>query len=163
MATVKKHISKNGKVTYYIRCYDGYDRNGKQIERSITWKPSDNMTPKQIEKELKRQVILFEESVKNGSCFDSNTRFADYSETWLENNKPPQLAPKTYERYKSLLKNINQAIGDIKLSKLQSHHLQKFYNNLRENGIKRVGAYASSDKISEILLSKNISKKDLPN
>ena len=161
MATVKKHISKNGKITYYIRCYDGYDRNGKQIERSITWKPSDNMTPKQIEKELKRQVILFEESVKNGSCFDSNTRFADYSETWLENNKPPQLAPKTYERYKSLLKNINQAIGDIKLSKLQSHHLQKFYNNLRENGIKRVGAYASSDKISEILLSKSISRKKL--
>lgn len=119
------------------------------------------MTPKQIEKELKRQVILFEESVKNGSCFDSNTRFADYSETWLENNKPPQLAPKTYERYKSLLKNINQAIGDIKLSKLQSHHLQKFYNNLRENGIKRVGAYASSDKISEILLSKSISRKKL--
>ena len=63
MATVKKHISRNGKVTYYIRCYDGYDRNGKQIERSITWKPSDNMTPKQIEKELKRQVILFEENV----------------------------------------------------------------------------------------------------
>ena len=47
------------------------------------------MTPKQIEKELKRQVILFEESVKNGSCFDSNTRFADYAEIWLENNKPP--------------------------------------------------------------------------
>lgn len=161
MATVKKHILKNGKVTYYIRCYDGYDRNGKQIERSITWKPSDNMTQKQIEKELKRQVILFEESVRNGSCFDSNTRFADYSETWLENNKPPQLAPKTYERYKSLLKNINQAIGDIKLSKLQSHHLQKFYNNLRENGIKRVGAYASSDKISEILISKSISRKRL--
>ena len=161
MATVKKHISRNGKVTYYIRCYDGYDRNGKQIERSITWKPSDNMTPKQIEKELKRQVILFEESVKNGSCFDSNTRFADYSETWLENNKPPQLAPKTFERYKSLLKNINQAIGDIKLSKLQSHHLQKFYNNLRENGIKRVGAYASSYKVSEILISKSISRKSL--
>ena len=161
MATVKKHVSKAGKVTYYIRTYDGYDSNGKQIERSTTWKPPENMTAKIFENVIKRQVILFEESVKNGACFDSNTRFTEYAEKWLENNKPPQLAPKTYERYKSLLKNINTAIGHIKLVKLQSHHLQEFYNNLRENGLKRVGTYAKSDKLSEIIKSKSISRKRL--
>ena len=161
MATIKKHVSKTGVVTYYIRTYDGYDSKGKQIERSMTWKPSEGMTPKQIEKELQKQVIKFEESVRGGTCFNSDTRFGEYAETWLENNRPPLLAPKTYERYKALLKNINAAIGEIKLVKLQSHHLQEFYNNLREEGIKQVGAYATTDKLREIMKERNLTNKSL--
>ena len=161
MATIKKHVSKAGKITYYIRTYDGYDSKGKQIERSMTWKPSENMTPKQIEKELQRQVVIFEESVKKGTCLDSNTRFSEYAEKWLENNKPPILAPKTYERYKALLKNINMAIGEIKLVKLQSHHLQEFYNNLREKGIKQVGSYAVANKLRSIMKQKKLTQKKL--
>ena len=161
MATVKKHIAKNGSVTYYIRCYDGYDSKGKQIEHSTKWKPDSNMTPKQIEKELQRQVVLLEESIKKGTNFDSDTRFAEYAEKWLENNRPPVLAPKTYNRYVSLLKNINIAIGEIKLCKLQSHHLQEFYNNLRENGIRKTGSFATSDTLRDIMKMKNISRNKL--
>ena len=105
--------------------------------------------------------MLFEESVRNGSSFNSNTRFGEYAETWLENNRPPLLAPKTYERYRALLKNINAAIGEIKLCKLQSHHLQEFYANLRENGIKKTGSYAISFKLKAYLLEKNISASKL--
>ena len=65
MANVKKHISKSGKITYYIRAFDGYNSDGEQIVRSMTWKPSENLSEKQIEKELQRQVVLFEEKVKN--------------------------------------------------------------------------------------------------
>ena len=43
---------------------------------------------------LKHQVIMFEETVKKGTCFDCNTLFSEYAEIWLENNKPPLLAPK---------------------------------------------------------------------
>lgn len=160
MATIKKHVSKAGKVTYYIRTYDGYDSKGKQIERSMTWKPPENMTAKQVEKELQRQAVMFEESVKKGTCFDNDTRFAEYAEIWLENNKPV-LAPKTYERYKALLKNINAAIGEIKLIKLQSHHLQEFYNNLRENGIKQVGSYAVANDLRNIMKQQKLTQKKL--
>ena len=159
MATVKKHTAKNGQITYYIRCSDGYC-NGKQIERSMTWKPADGLTQKQIEKELQRQIVLFEESVKNGSCFDENTRFREYSEAWLNSNRPPLLAPKTFERYKSLLANINTA-EDIKLCRLQSHHLQEFYANLREKGIKKTGSYAVSDRLKSLLSERKISYKKL--
>ncbi|MDE6088698.1 MAG: tyrosine-type recombinase/integrase [Oscillospiraceae bacterium] len=161
MATIKKHVSKAGKVTYYIRTYDGYDSKGKQIERSMTWVPPEGMSQKQIEKELQKQAVKFEESVRGGTCFDSDTRFGEYSETWLENNRPPLLAPKTYERYKSLFRNINTAIGEIKLVKLQSHHLQEFYNNLREEGIKQVGAYATTDKLRNIMKEKKLTQKKL--
>ena len=88
MATVKKHVSKKGEVTYYIRTYDGYDGKGKRIEHSMTWKPSKGMTPKQIEKELQKQIIKFEESVQKGTYFDDDTKFGIYAETWLENNRP---------------------------------------------------------------------------
>ena len=162
MANIKRHVAKNGKVTYYIRAFDGYDGNGEQIVRSMTWSPPPNLTTeRQIEKELNRQVIKFEEAVKNGTCFDSNTRFEDYAAEWLENNKPPTLAPKTYIRYKSLLKNINAAIGNIPLTKLQSHHLQKFYNNLREDGVKQKGAYAVANDLKTVMKCKDISRNEL--
>ena len=161
MPKPKKHISKDGKISYNIRVYDGYDSNGKQIVRSMTWKPPANMTQKQADREAERQAIKFEESVKNGNCFDNNTRFKEYAETWLENNKPPILAPKTYERYKALLINIIAAIGEIKLIKLQSHHLQQFYNNLRENGIKKIGAYACSNKLRTVISEKRLTIKSV--
>ncbi len=159
MATVKKHISKNGQVTYYIRTYDGYSSNGKQIERSMTWKPPEGMSAKQIERELQRQIVKFEETVKIGAYYDTNIRFGDYGEAWLEINRPPQLAPKTYECYRGMFKDIKEALGDVKLAKLQSRHLQMFYSNLREDGVKRTGAYAVSDKIDNIRKEMQLSKE----
>lgn len=157
MATIKKRTSKTGAVTYHIRCYDGY-QNGRQVERTMTWSPSPEMTPKAVEKELQRQAIMFEDQVKRGFVFDSNTRFSEYATRWLDNNKPPQLAPKTYERYQALLFTINQAIGHIRLSKLQSNHLLAFYNNLREPGISKKGASATSGCLASILLERSLSK-----
>lgn len=53
------------------------------------------------------------------------------------------------------------AIGEIKLVKLQSHHLQEFYNNLRENGIKQVGSYATSQDLRSIMKQKKLTQKKL--
>ena len=139
MATATKHISKNGKISYHIRAYNGYDSKGRQIAHRMTWTPKEGMSEKARQKELERQKLLFEEKVKSNNLFNSSVTFETYSEKWLENNRPPQLAPKTYERYNALLKDINTAIGDIKLVNLQSHHLQSFYNNLREAGVNKIG------------------------
>lgn len=124
----------------------------------MTWSPSPEMAPKAVEKELQRQVIRFEDQVKRGFVFDSNTRFSEYASRWLDNNKPPQLAPKTYERYQALLFAINQGIGHIRLSKLQSNHLLAFYNNLRESGINKKGQSATSSRLASILSERSLSK-----
>ena len=55
-----------GEATYYIRAYDGYDSAGKQIERCTKWKPSPGMTEKQVEKELNKQMLAFEDKIKKG-------------------------------------------------------------------------------------------------
>ncbi|MBQ6555323.1 MAG: site-specific integrase, partial [Firmicutes bacterium] len=143
MATVKKYISKNGDISYNIRAYAGYDRYGRQIEKRMTWRPGQGMSEKAIKKELERQIVLFEEKIKQNKVFDTNTTFEQYAAVWLNNNRPPQLAPKTFERYAEMLVNINMAIGNIKLFELQSQHLQAFYANLREAGINSRDNYAA--------------------
>ena len=44
--------------SYRIRVSVGYDKDCKQIIRSMTWKPDAGMTKRQIEKELNRQATL---------------------------------------------------------------------------------------------------------
>ena len=61
MATIQKR--SNG---YFISVSCGYDQTGKQIRRTMTYRPETGMTAKQIEKEVKRQAVLFEEQCKKG-------------------------------------------------------------------------------------------------
>lgn len=147
-------IQKRGD-TYRITVSNGYDAKGKQIRKSMTWEPAPGMTTRQIEKELDRQAVLFEERVKSGLYTDGNVKFSEYAQMWLEN---AQLAPKTRSQYEDLLRRINTAIGHIRLDKLQAHHLETFYRNLRENGIKERGGYAVSSKLREFLREKKLSR-----
>ena len=161
MATVKKYISKSGEVSYNIRAYAGYDRYGRQIEKRMTWKPEQGMNEKAIKKELERQIVLFEDKVKQNKVFDTNTTFEQYSTMWLNNNRPPQLAPKTYERYAEMLENINMAIGNIKLFNLQSQHLQAFYANLREGGINSRDNYAKELGLAKYMKENKLSNAEV--
>lgn len=60
------------------------------------------MTAKQIEKEVQRQAVLFEEQCQNGQALNNNMKFADFAAIWFKDRKK-DLRPKTYERYKSML------------------------------------------------------------
>lgn len=52
MATVTKRGN-----TYKITVSCGYDTQGRQVRKSMTWKPAEGMTKRQIEKELDRQSV----------------------------------------------------------------------------------------------------------
>ena len=125
---------------YQLRVYCGLDSPPKRqkIEKHRMWYPEPGMTPKQIEKELGRQKILFEEEVKQGKCYDENMTFAELVKIWDSDYAQKQLAPKTYLRYQDYLKRILPAIGHIKLKNLTPIHLNRFYENLGEDGIKKV-------------------------
>ena len=56
MATITKRAD-----SYKITVSCGYTLDGQQIRKHTTWTPKPGMTPKQEEKELKRQAFLFEE------------------------------------------------------------------------------------------------------
>ena len=121
--------------SYLVTVSAGYDINGKQIRKTATFRPDSALTAKQQEKALNEFVVLFEKKVQEGQVLDSSIRFASFAEKWFNDYAEEQLAPKTIERYKSLMTRINQAIGNIRLDKLQPHHLISFYKNLAEDGM----------------------------
>ena len=61
MATIRKRGN-----SYQIRVSCGYDTSGNQVVQTMTWKPADGMNKKQIEKELQKQAILFEDKCMKG-------------------------------------------------------------------------------------------------
>ena len=61
MATIRKRGN-----SYQIRVSVGYDTKGNHKEQAMTWKPAEGMTERQIEKELQRQAVLFEEKCSRG-------------------------------------------------------------------------------------------------
>ena len=50
----------------------------------------------------------------------------EFVERWKRDYTEPNLAPKTLVRYEELLRRILPAIEDIRLDKLQTHHLIAF-------------------------------------
>ena len=126
---------------YEIRVSCGYDIHGKRLGRSRTWIPEPGMTPKQIQKELERQKILFEEQVKYGVCPDSRIRFCDFSEKWLEDYAKNNLSVKAYARYNDYLKRINNGIGHLKLKDITPVQLNAFYRSLEADGLSQHKRY----------------------
>ena len=143
---------------YEIRVSMGCDMNGKKIVKSKTWVPDKKYTPKQLEKEIERQKMLFEEEVKTGNCANSNIKFQPYSEIWIRDYGEQNLAPKTLSRYREYLKRINKAIGHIKLKDLQPIHLNAFYRNLAEDG---VNLKAKRDEKGNIIANGKLSPKTI--
>ena len=129
--------------SYKITVSCGYDNSGKQIRKHFTWTPPAGMTPRQITKELERQKVLFEERVNAGTTKDGNIRFEDFAEIWMNDFARKQLKIKTYTEYEKNLVRINQAIGHIKLKDLRTGHLNEFYRNLEETGIRADLKYTS--------------------
>lgn len=128
MATIQK---RNG--SYSIRVSCGYDTKGKQIIQSMTWTPDEGMTPKQIEKELKRQSVLFEEACMKG--FQSKAvKFETFCEEWFEEYAKTNLRNTTYERLLQLRGRIYPAIGHMRMDKITPRQIQAFVNSLSKDG-----------------------------
>lgn len=131
---------KRGKG-YRLKAYDGYDANGKQITRTKTWVPDAGMTEKQIEKEVNRQLILFEEEVRSGTFTSTNIKFEVMAESFFEQI---EIEGKMKQLWRDRLKNCKartyQAIGHIRMDKITTMDVQKFINSLAQDGInKRTG------------------------
>jgi hypothetical protein len=102
-----------------------------------------HIKPNRQQAEAEKQYILFKDEIEKGTYLDSGKiTFEDFALKWLKEYAEPNLAPKTLFSYNDILfKRIFPALGHIKLSKLQPTHLMEFYNNLREDGIRKDTRY----------------------
>lgn len=153
------YVERNG--TYKITVSAGYDINGKQIRKHMTWAPEPNMTKKQTQKELQRQIVLFEEKVKSGTYLDGSIKFADFAERWFNDYAKTNLKATTLKRYESMLPRINAAIGHMKLEKIQPHHLNAFYKNLSEAGIREDMKYKANCDLRALIKAEKLSFQSL--
>lgn len=128
MATIKKRGN-----SYLIRVSCGYDVNGRHKEQSMTWKPDEGMTKRQVEKELNRQAVMFEEACNRGFK-TSAIKFQELAEEWFENYAKNALRSTTYERMLQLTHRVYPAIGHLRIDKITARQLQGFVNSLAKEG-----------------------------
>ena len=144
--------------SYVIRVSCGYDSTGKQIRRNMTWTPPPNMTEKQIQKELERQSVLFEEKCRNGVIMSGAVKLSEFVEKWFADYAEKQLAPKTLLRYRDFVKRINPALGHLRIDRIQPHHLIEFMNQLSEEGSREDIRFHSIADLKAMRESRSLSK-----
>ena len=125
------NITKRGD-SYRIIISGGYDINGKKITHTMTWKPENGMTERQIQKEINIIAVEFEKKYKNGQLYDSKMRFEDYVNNYWLPRKIKEVEPTTFTRYKGLLKRILPAIGHYRMENIHPNIIYSFYDNLYE-------------------------------
>jgi integrase len=146
MATIQKRGD-----SYRIRVSSGYTAKGKQIEKTKTWKPTLGMTARQIEKELERQKVLFEEKCQ-GLSQSANIKFQTFAEQWFIDYAEKNLRPRTLAMMHGLEARTYAAIGHLRLDKINALQIQSFINNLAEKGVnKKTGGGLSSKTQSHYL------------
>ena len=122
---------------YRIRVSDGFDPvTGKRRFKSFNWVPPPGMTEKQIAEEVKRQAVLFEEKCKRGMILDDHVTLKEFVERWRSDYAVPNLKKTTLAHYDYLLERILDALGHLKLGSITPPHINAFYSNLRECGIR---------------------------
>lgn len=161
MASIKKRTGKNG-VSYQITVSAGYDSTGRKMIHTKTWAPEKGMTPRQTEKALQRAAADFERSIELGFQLDNRQTFAEYAGYVLGLKEQEGCKVRTLDRYKELLVRINQAIGHLKLVDIRPQHLNAFYKNLGENGLRKGNGKATAKPaLLEKVKQQGIKRPDL--
>lgn len=127
MATIEKRGN-----SYRIKVSCVYDAKGKQVTQRMTWSPEPGMTARQIEKELQRQTVLFEEACMQGNMV-ATVKFEDFAKQWFKEYAEMRLKESTIQGYRTMERRIYKSIGHIRLDKLTTRHIQKFILELCES------------------------------
>jgi len=122
-------IEKRGN-SYRIMASCGYDVDGTQEKRRMTWKPEPGMTERQIQKELQRQAVLFEEECRRGYVIQKSLKFEEFAKQYFEDYADQNLRVRTATEYHRMEKKTYKAIGHLKMDKITPLEVQKFIRSL---------------------------------
>lgn len=164
MANIRPRKNKNGEIiSYEIRVFKGRDENGKQLKPYVmTWKPAPGMTAKQIDKELNRQAVTFEEQCRQGYSLDNRQTFSQYAGYVIDLKERSGMKHTTIARYRDMLPRINAGIGHIKIANLRPQHLNNLYEQLSKNGMRANNKKAVCKvDLKSVISSAGITKESL--
>lgn len=141
-----KYIHKDGSVTYTLRVYIGTTLDGKKQTATKSWKPEREYTEMQLEKELTRQQVLFEEEVKRTFAKNGRYTFEAFSKKWINEVSIANHKASTTKSYENMLARVCPVIGHIRLDKLTPDVLNQFMLSLQKNDSRLDGQGALSSK-----------------
>lgn len=135
MANISERKDKNDNIiSYRIRVSRGYGAKGEKLKPyEKTYKPEKGMTKRQIEKELQRQVTLFEEECRTGMIStNKNLKLSAFCDMYKDIKKAT-LAPRTFEYYGQVIEQlIIPLLGHIKVTEIRPAHIQQFVQYLQK-------------------------------
>ena len=128
-------IRKRGSNSYLIVVSRGYDYEGNRLKSvQKTVKPPKEYTPKQAEKWVKEQAILFEREVQHTpEPINRSITLAKYIEHWAADIGPKKLADSTYQRDLQDIRRILPTLGNYKLTDLRKEFIRDFYEEMRHS------------------------------
>ncbi len=117
-------ITNRGKDKYKLTVSLGSDINGKPIRKSKTFSGT--------EAAAKRELAVFYADCLSGSIsVESNMTLEQFYKTWFEEYAIPRLKKSTVIGYKKVFKNnVQDYIGQAKLTKIKPINIQKWINEL---------------------------------
>ena len=119
MAYIQKKTNAKGEAVYKIKVSCGYNSDGKQITRTKTYKPDSKMTAKQIEKEVNKQAVLFEQEIANDNTALRTAKFEEIAKQWLNHiERAGDVKISSIQTYKGAQERTYKAIGHIQIGKL---------------------------------------------
>lgn len=150
MKPLRRVSKKTGEVSYQFRVNVDF-KDGQQIIKSMTWKPDKGMTPKQLNKELIRQQVLFEERAKQDYAeqlrleaeereekqnIGDHITFKELAEKWLDlQESSKEYKASTIIKLKGCRERTYNAIGDVLVCKLDFLTVQEFITFLSKDGV----------------------------
>ena len=129
MASIRKRGS-----SYLLVVSMGYDYKGNRIKpKQRTVHSPEGLTPKQREKWLNEQAVLFERECKGlPQEVDRSITLAKYTELWFQTIAPGKLAKSTLARERQDIDRFLPVLGNLKLTELRPEHFRQLYANLRK-------------------------------
>ena len=135
------NIRKRSDGRWEGRYTAGYDpESGKRIIKNVLGR-----TQAEVKEKLK---IAIAEGQRLDISKTGNYTVASWVGTWYEVYAEPRIRPNTREYYTNYIENhIVPGTGKIKLDKLTTIQIQRFYNDLQKNGrVQRKGYPELKDK-----------------
>ena len=120
----------------------GYDENKKRIKKVFTSKELDVLQKKvnDFKYKLDRKIVVQK----------SDYTVYEWVLHWLENYKYNYLKENTYDDYEfSLNKYIKNVLGNVRLDRISTDMVQRFYNSLQERGLGSTTVHVAHTVLSQ--------------
>ena len=126
---MRGHIVKRGKDSYSIKISMGKDANTGKYKYQWT-------TVKGTKKDAEKHLSEILNQLDTGTFMKpGKTTVAEYLERWLRDYAKPNLGPRTFEGYESIVRcHLIPALGNLPLTQLKPEHLQKYYSKKLSGG-----------------------------